>query len=94
MPLRNTEALDEWARRENPPYTTWRIVSEWIQSLDATPRQAPSVPFPELSDLPHFEVRYAEPHGTDGVAAFYRREFLGEVVDLIWVGRLPRRSGR
>ena len=89
MPLRDTDALEEWAQRENPPYMTWRIVSAWVSSLESTPWQAPSVPFPELSDLPNFEVRIAQIPGTDGIEVFYRRTFSGEVIDLIWVGRTP-----
>jgi hypothetical protein len=88
VPLRDTAALEEWGERENPPYLTWRIVSEWITGLAAAPWQAPSVPFPELSDPPRYEVRTAEVPDTDGVEVFYRRTFTGEVIDLVWIGRL------
>ena len=89
MPLRDTSALEAWARREDPPYSTWRLVSEWIAALDSAPWQAPSVPFPELSDPPDYEVRTAEIPDSGGVEVFYRREFERDTVDLIWVGRLP-----
>ena len=89
MPLRDVAALDEWGRRENPPYSTWRIVNLWVDDLDSAPWQAPSTPFPELSDLPNYEIRIAEVPDSNGVEVFYRREFAGEIVDLIWVGRLP-----
>jgi hypothetical protein len=92
VPLRDTAALDEWAERENPSYSTWKSVGQWVQSLIATPWQAPSVPFPELSDPPNFEVRDAELHSDDQVAVFYRRQFKDEIVDLIWVGRIPQSS--
>jgi len=89
VPLRERSALYEWGRRENPPYLTWQIVNLWIERLELSPWQAPSTPFPELSNLPQYEVRVAEVPNSDGVEVFYRREFIGEIVDLIWVGRLP-----
>lgn len=89
MPLRDIDALDEWARRENPPYATWRNVNEWVQSLADAPWRAPSVPFPELSDPPIYEYRTAVVPGTDGVEIIFQRYFDGEIVDLIWVGQFP-----
>jgi hypothetical protein len=89
VPLRDVTALGEWGRRENPPYSTWHLVTLWVDGLGTAPWQAPSTPFPELSDLPDYEYRTAEVPDTEGVEIFYRREFAGEVVDLIWVGRLP-----
>ena len=47
-----------------------------------------SVPFPEISDPPTYEIRMAEIPGTDGVEVFYRRRFADELVDLVWVGRI------
>ena len=44
--------------------------------------------FPELSDPPHYEVRYAEIPATDGVTVFYRRVFDGEFVDIIDVAQV------
>ena len=89
MPLRERSAFYEWGGRENPKYLTWQIVNLWIERLELSPWQAPSTPFPELSDLPQYEVRVAEVPNSDGVEVFYRREFIGEIVDLIWDGRLP-----
>lgn len=60
-----------------------------VEGLGSAPWQAPSTPFLELSDPPEYEVRVAEVPGSGGVEVFYRREFASEVVDLIWVGRLP-----
>jgi hypothetical protein len=89
VPFRDVFALDEWGRREDPPYSTWHLVNSWIEGLDSAPWQAPSTPFPELSDLPDYEVRVAEVPDSGGVEVFYRREFAGEIIDLIWIGRLP-----
>jgi hypothetical protein len=60
VPLRDIDALHEWATQRDPPYSIWSIVSSWVAGLDSTPWQAPSVPFEELSGRPHYEVRYAE----------------------------------
>lgn len=89
MPLRDRSALREWERREDPTYSTWQVVNLWVEGLSSAPWQAPSTPFAELSDLPNYEVRIAEVPNSDGIEVFYRREFAGELVDLIWVGRLP-----
>lgn len=88
MPLRDVAALEEWAERADPPISVWRIVNDWVDGLGSSPWQAPSVPFPELSDQPRYELRTAEILGTDGVEVVYRREYDGEMVDLVWVGRL------
>jgi hypothetical protein len=83
VPLRDSDALNEWATRHDPPFSIWSIVSSWVAELDSTPWLAPSVPFEELSDPPRYEVRYAELPDTNGVVIFYRRYFDGEIVDLI-----------
>jgi hypothetical protein len=64
-------------------------VLRWVEGLAATPWQAPSAPFPEISDPPNFEYRTAEVPGTDAVEVFYRHHFADGLVDLVWVGRLP-----
>ena len=33
MPLRDTRALEEWAERENPPYSTWQRIAAWTRLL-------------------------------------------------------------
>jgi hypothetical protein len=81
--LRDVVALQEWATTQDPPFSTWSKVSSWIAGLDSTPWLAPSVPFEELSDRPLYEVRYAELPDTEGVVVFYRRYFIGEIVDLM-----------
>jgi hypothetical protein len=90
MPLGDTRALEGWGRREDPPYSTWQVVVSWVQALGTAPWQAPSVPMPEFSDPPYYELRSADVPGTNGVQVLYRREFDGEVVDLVWVGRLDQ----
>ena len=86
MPLRDVSPLAEWARREDPRYSVWRTVAGWVALLDTDPWRSPSRPLPEMSDLPHYEIRTAEVKGSGGVEVLYRRTFEGEVVDLLWVG--------
>ena len=88
MPLRNVDALNEWATREDPPFSIWSIVSSWVAELDSTPWLAPSIPFGELSAPPVYEVRYAELPDTNGVVVFYRRFFDGEIIDLMTINTL------
>lgn len=87
MPLRELAAGEEWVQREDPRVSVWRAVRDWIAALGTTPWQAPSAPFPELSDLPPYQLRTAEVPGT-GIEVFYRREFDGEFVDVVWVKQL------
>jgi len=65
--------------------TGTRRVRAWIDGLGETPWQAPSIPFPELSDQPHYEVRTAVVPGSGGIEVFYRHDYLRDLVDLIWV---------
>jgi hypothetical protein len=82
VPLRDTAAFDEWVERVRPSAELTDRVWEWIRGLDATPWQAPSIPFPELSDQPEYEVRSAEVAGVD---VFYRHEYATGNVDLIGI---------
>ncbi len=84
--MRDITALEAWARLDDPGYSIWRTVSEWVGGLAVAPWQAPSIPFPELSDLPRYEIRSAEVPESGGVEVFCRHEYDGEAVDLIWVG--------
>lgn len=76
-------------QREDPRVSVLRAVGEWVAGLGGRPWQAPSVPWPEMSDQPHSDIRTAEIPGTDGVEIFYRHDFGTDIVDVIWVGRLP-----
>ena len=82
MPLRDTAAFDEWVARSHPSLELTDLVRDWVQGLDAAPWQAPSIPFPELSDQPDYEVRSAEVAGVD---VFYRHEYATGNIDLIGI---------
>ena len=60
MPLRDTTAFADWVERAHPSEELSDLVWEWIQGLEGTPWQGPSIPFLELSDQPDYEVRSAE----------------------------------
>lgn len=80
-------ALEDWARREDPPHSVWQTVRRWVEGLAVAPWRAPSTPFPELSDPPRYEFRTAQLDEAGGVEVVYKRYYDGEIVDLIWVGR-------
>jgi hypothetical protein len=84
--LRDTAALHEWRERESPRQQVWDVVNQWVQGLDSASWQAPSTPFPELSEQPFDEVRSAVVPGSDEIEVFYRHEYRTGAVDLIWVG--------
>ncbi len=62
-------------------------VRDWISRLATASYQAPSIPVPELSEQPTYDVREAIVPHSGGVYVLYRC-FYGEsdVVDLIAVG--------
>jgi hypothetical protein len=88
--LRDVEAFDEWARRPDVLHSDWVRVRAWINGLKELSWQAPSVPVPDLSDLPASEVRQAIVPGTEVIVVYkvhLSDESLdAEVIDLIWVG--------
>ena len=65
------------------------FVEDWVAGLASASWQAPSVPFPELSSQPDYEVRSAVVPGSGGVEVFYRTTYVSggsfDVVDLIAV---------
>lgn len=68
----------------------WRPVRDWVGRLGDAPWQAPSVPFPEVSDQPNYEIRMALLSDLDGVEGqwvevFYKQIYEGQIVDLIFV---------
>ena len=68
-----------WAQTAAPHVRS--IVRTWIAELGDQPWQFPSVPIPELSNPPAYEIRTAIVPDTT-VLVVYRREFQGEIIDL------------
>ena len=85
MALGDCSALHEWRQRDNPPPDVWQAVRDWVGWLGDFPWQAPSVPVPELSKPPEYEVREAVLPEAGDVEVTYRHEYATGVVDLIWV---------
>ena len=69
----------------HPSPERWQRVREWVEEAGDAPWIAPSIPFPELSDYPHDEVRSAVIPRTDGVEVFYRHTYADAQVDVIAV---------
>ena len=91
MALGNVEAFSDWVGRDNPSYLEAKRVESWVNELRDRPWTAPSVPMPEMSNQPEYEVRQAVVPGTDRVEVIYRHTYSTEaaagLVELIWVGR-------
>jgi hypothetical protein len=85
--LRDIRAFDAWSAHADSIDGEWRAVRHWISGLATASYQAPSIPVPELSEQPTYEVREAIVPGSGGVYVLYR-SFYGEadLVDLIAVG--------
>lgn len=87
MALRDIEAYREWIAREVPSAIADRAVRTFLAQLGDIPWRAPSVPIPELSDQPEYEVRTArlDIPGEPAVRVWYRYVYAAEDVDLIAV---------
>jgi hypothetical protein len=83
--LRDIAAFQEWIQTELPSRTARRTARLFVAELGDHPWRAPSVPIAELSDQPHYEVRFAalEVAGETDVHVWYRHEYATGDVDLI-----------
>lgn len=59
MPLRDVGEYHAWIERESPSPLAQSIARTFIAELGDAPWRAPSVPIPELSSQPEYEVRTA-----------------------------------
>lgn len=85
MPLGDVAPLIEWRDSTNPLQERWNIVRLWVEMAGQTPWLSPSIPFPELSDQPHYEVRSAVIPYSEGVEVFHRHTYADDRVDIIAV---------
>jgi hypothetical protein len=83
--LGNIDAFRDWIARTNPPRDVRYAVHDWLVELGATPWLAPSIPIPELSGQPEWEVREAVVPGPGGVAVTYVHFYVAGVTDLLQV---------
>jgi len=87
VPLRDVQTFDAWSQYATSTDEEWAAVRDWIAGLATKSNQAPSIPVPELSEQPTYEVREATIPYSGGVYTVYRC-FYGQedTVDLIVVG--------
>jgi hypothetical protein len=86
VPLGNVDALFAWAQAEDPPFSVWRPVEQWVLKLATVPWQWPSEPLSLATGDP-WEIRAAIIPDTDGVEVVYEHEHDTGVVNLLRVGR-------
>ena len=87
MPLGDISEWFRWIEREEPTTKAWSLVRTFIAEIGDEPWRAPSMPRPDLSDQPIFEVRSASLAipGERVVFVLYRHDYESGVVDLISV---------
>lgn len=59
MPLREIGEFHTWIRREQPTARAISATRTFIAELGDEPWRSPSVPIPDLSNQPEYEVRVA-----------------------------------
>jgi hypothetical protein len=87
VPLREIGAFAEWIEREAPSRRARSVARTFIAELGDEPWRAPSVPVPELSSQPEYEVRSAllVVEGEADVQVWYLYAYASGNVDLIAV---------
>jgi hypothetical protein len=83
--LFNTDALRDWAERDNPRWAVWDRVERWVLGLDANPFQPPSVSWTDGEGEP-YEIRSAQGEELGSFVVYYRVAHHGHRTDVIWVG--------
>jgi hypothetical protein len=81
----NTDALRQWADRDNPRWAVWDRVERWVLGLEANPFQPPSVSWTDNEGEP-YEIRSAQGEALGPVVVFYRLQHHNLRTDLLWVG--------
>jgi len=85
--LRDIHAFQAWIERESPSSTARSIARTFIAELGDRPWRAPSVPIPELSQQPEYEVRTATiaVQGEGDLSIWWLHVYATETIDLIAV---------
>lgn len=88
MPLRDLSEVRRWIVRERPTIGAQRVARHFLAEIGDQSWRHPSVPIPELSDQPVYEVRRAT-LPVDGevrpVRIWYRHVYATDDVDVIAV---------
>ncbi len=88
MPLRDLSEVRRWVERERPSDTAQRVARHFLAEVGDESWRYPSVPIPELSDQPVYEVRRATlpVDGEDRpLRIWYRHVYATDDVDVIAV---------
>jgi hypothetical protein len=93
VPLGDIDRLRDWAETEDPPYSVWRLVEQWVAGLATDPWQWPSAPEPLTAPGNEWEVRSVEVPGSAGVEVIWEHEHSTGVVNLLYVGRRRPQNG-
>lgn len=87
MPLRDIGEYFTWIERESPSVDAQQVTRAFLLELDQRPWAAPSIPVPELSNQPEYEVRtvsLAVPGGST-VTAWWEHVYATGDVDILAV---------
>lgn len=88
MPLRDIEQYHRWVARERPSVTAQDTARYFLLDVGIESWRYPSIPLPDLSGQPEYEVRQAElpVTGEDRpVVLWYRHFYANDDVDVIAV---------
>ena len=88
MPLRDLSEVRRWVEREHPTIQAQRVARHFLAEIGDESWRYPSVPIPELSDQPVYEVRRAtlKVDGEDRpVRIWYRHVYATDDLDVIAV---------
>jgi hypothetical protein len=81
----DTDALRDWAQRDNPRWAEWDRVERWVLGLAANPFQPPSVLWTFDEGEP-YEIRSAQGEELGPMGVYYRVAHHDLHIDLLWVG--------
>jgi hypothetical protein len=87
VPLREIGEFHEWIRREQPSARAISSARTFIAELGDEPWRSPSVPIPDLSNQPEYEVRVAalDVAGEPSVWVWFLHAYATGNVDIVAV---------
>lgn len=87
MALGSISEYFAWIERESPSVAAQEATRAFLLELDERPWAAPSVPIPEVSNQPEFEVRTVSLHLADGstVTVWWEHIYATGDVDILAV---------
>lgn len=87
MPLGSISEYFAWIERESPSVEAQEVTRAFLLEFDERPWAAPSVPVPEVSNQPEYEVRTVSLHLPSGsaVTVWWEHIYATGDVDLLAV---------